>query len=332
MVQSYKFTKNFHDFNRPHEKRSVERKVLLEALAAQTPKGTIRLNSQVINIKKSKTSPIFTDLELQDGSTYSAKVVVGFDGVNSIVGSWLGLEKPTKIGQLETRGMAEFPNGHNFSNLFRMFYGKKIAIAIAPMTPTKVFWLVVWTDSSEGWRNTTPEQIKQEALQLTKDFQVPELQLCINNTALEHFTKNTLRHRINVKPTCETQVVGNVTVCGDASHPTSPALAHGGCMALEDGIILARKLHQALKSKESKISKVPEHERIHEALLDFHRERHPRTSALTRKAARVGASVNADTSIKCFFRDWFFIPRGVHTGNYMEDALFDVGKLPIDEP
>jgi hypothetical protein len=74
MVQSYKFTKNFHDFNRPHEKRSVERKVLLEALAAQTPKGTIRLNSQVINIKKSKTSPIFTDLELQDGSTYSAKV------------------------------------------------------------------------------------------------------------------------------------------------------------------------------------------------------------------------------------------------------------------
>jgi 2-polyprenyl-6-methoxyphenol hydroxylase-like FAD-dependent oxidoreductase len=51
-----------------------------------------------------------------------------------------------------------------------------------------------------------------------------------------------------VKPTCETQVVGNVTVCGDdASHPTSPTLAHGGCMALEDAIILARKLRQALK-------------------------------------------------------------------------------------
>jgi hypothetical protein len=46
--------------------------------------------------------------------------------------------------------MAEFPNGHDFSNLFRMFYGKKIAIGINPMTPTKVFWLVVWTDWSEG--------------------------------------------------------------------------------------------------------------------------------------------------------------------------------------
>jgi salicylate hydroxylase len=60
-------------------------------------------------------------------------------------------------------------------------------------------------------------------------------------------------------------VVGNVTICGDASHPTSPAFAHGGCMALEDGIVLARKLHQALKSKESKIYKVLEHEQIHEA-------------------------------------------------------------------
>jgi 2-polyprenyl-6-methoxyphenol hydroxylase-like FAD-dependent oxidoreductase len=316
----------------PHEMRCVERKVLLDALAAQIPKGTIRLNSRVTSIKKSETSPNYTDLELQDGSTYSAKVVVGFDGVNSIVGSWLGLKKPNSVGQLEIRGMAEFPNAHNFSNLFRIFYGKQIVIGFNSMTPTKVFWLVVWTDWSEGWRNTTPEQIKQEALERAKDFQVPELELCINNTALEHFTKNTIRHRINEKPTCETQVVGNVTVCGDASHPTTPNLGQGGCMALEDGIILARKLHQTLKSKESQTSNVPEHERIHQTLLDFHRERYPRTNALARKAAMVGSSVNADTFIKRFLRDWFFIPRGVHGGNYMEDTLFDVGKLPIDKP
>jgi len=76
--------------------------------------------------------------------------VVGFDGVNSIVGSWLGLKKPNSVGQLEIRGMAEFPNAHNFSNLFRIFYGKQIVIGFNSMTPTKVFWLVVWTDWSEG--------------------------------------------------------------------------------------------------------------------------------------------------------------------------------------
>lgn len=60
--------------------------------------------------------------------------------------------------------------------------------------------------------------------------------------------------------------------------------------------------------------------------------KHPRTNTLTRKATMIRASMNADTSIKCFFQDWFSIPRHVHMGNYMEDVLFDVRKLPIVEP
>jgi hypothetical protein len=54
--------------------RIIERKALMEALAGQLPQGTIRLNSQVTSLKKSQTSPNVTDLELKDGSTYSAKV------------------------------------------------------------------------------------------------------------------------------------------------------------------------------------------------------------------------------------------------------------------
>jgi len=52
----------------------MERKVLLEAIAGQVPQGTIRLNSRVTNIKKSETSQNVTNLKLEDGSTYSAKV------------------------------------------------------------------------------------------------------------------------------------------------------------------------------------------------------------------------------------------------------------------
>jgi hypothetical protein len=76
--------------------------------------------------------------------------VVGFDGVNSIIESWLGLEKPKSIGQVEVRGMAKFDNGYNFPNLFRLFLGRTVRIAIFPMTTTKVYWFVVWKDSSEG--------------------------------------------------------------------------------------------------------------------------------------------------------------------------------------
>jgi 2-polyprenyl-6-methoxyphenol hydroxylase-like FAD-dependent oxidoreductase len=192
--------------------------------------------------------------------------------------------------------------------------------------------LVLMPFVSLGWRNITPEQIKQEALQVTKDFRVPEIELCVNNTSLEHLTKNTIRHRVNTKPTWETQVVGNVTVCGDASHPMTPNLGQGGCMAMEDAIILARKLHQALKSKESQNSNLLQSDHIHQALLDFHQERYKRTYALTQRAAMIGARWETESAIQSFFRDWVFLPLGVHMGNFMEHTLFDVGKLPIEEP
>jgi hypothetical protein len=80
-----KVHKNIHGFDRPHEMRSVERKVLLEAIAGQVPQGTSRLNSRVTNIKKSETSPNVTNLELQDGSTYSAKVWLTLNALQSNV-------------------------------------------------------------------------------------------------------------------------------------------------------------------------------------------------------------------------------------------------------
>ena len=61
-------------WNRPHDLRAVERSVVLEALARELPEGTIRFNSRVSGIKKTESKTGITTVELQDGSTYSAKV------------------------------------------------------------------------------------------------------------------------------------------------------------------------------------------------------------------------------------------------------------------
>lgn len=172
----------------------------------------------------------------------------------------------------------------------------------------------------------TPEEVKQEALKLTKVFQTPSPHLCINNTPLEHFTKNTLRQRLNTRPS-DSQVTGNVTVAGDASHPSSPDLGQGGCMALEDGIILTRKLHQALVLEKKSVSQEDhssdakstcESERIHKALLDFHAERHGRTFALTKRAAMARQGLKSPNSAA----------QVLHSPDFLSHTLFDVGKLP----
>ena len=54
--------------------RAVDRRFLVEALARELPEGTIQYNSRVSGIKKSESRTGITDVKLQDGSTYSAKV------------------------------------------------------------------------------------------------------------------------------------------------------------------------------------------------------------------------------------------------------------------
>jgi 2-polyprenyl-6-methoxyphenol hydroxylase-like FAD-dependent oxidoreductase len=39
--------------------------------------------------------------------------------------------------------------------------------------------------------------------------------------------------------------IGRVTLLGDAAHPCTPNLGQGGCMALEDALVLARCLGEA---------------------------------------------------------------------------------------
>ena len=77
--------------------------------------------------------------------------MVGFDGTSSIIGSWIGLEKPKAIGEVETRGMAIFPDGHDFGDVWRTYGRPGVRTALAPMTSTTVFWFVAFNyDLSEG--------------------------------------------------------------------------------------------------------------------------------------------------------------------------------------
>lgn len=66
---------------------------------------------------------------------------------------------------------------------------------------------------------------------------------------------------------------GRVTLLGDAAHPTLPMLAQGGCMAIEDGLILARCLDA--------------YNDVTVALERYEALRHERTTRLVRGAAEM---------------------------------------------
>jgi len=62
--------------------------------------------------------------------------------------------------------------------------------------------------------------------------------------------------------------VGRMTLLGDAIHPTTPNLGQGGCLSMEDAIVLARCFEKYGASED--------------ALRNYERLRYRRTAALTR--------------------------------------------------
>ena len=77
--------------------------------------------------------------------------MVAFDGANSMTGAWMGLEMPNAVGEFCIRGMAVFPDGHSFREVWPLYLGTGIRMAMVPMTSTKVYYFIIWAGcESEG--------------------------------------------------------------------------------------------------------------------------------------------------------------------------------------
>lgn len=173
----------------------------------------------------------------------------------------------------------------------------------------------------------TPEELKEEALQIiNSSFSTTDMPTVVTNTPTENLSKSTLRDRFNTNP--ESLVTGTVTVAGDAAHPTTPFMGQGGCMALEDSVVLTQKLYSALRNPDSRVPE-HEHELIHQALVEFQMERHERTNFITTRSHRTGALMQQRWSVVSFLRDWFLIPWLINKKDFLTHTLYDVGKLPV---
>ncbi|KAL6275140.1 hypothetical protein ACE6H2_018741 [Prunus campanulata] len=122
-----------------HEVRCVKRNFLLEALANELPSGTpsIRFSSKVVSIDE---SGYFNVVHLADGTILKAKVLVGRDGLNSVVAKWLGFKQPEFTGRSAIRGRADFKTPHGFDPIFMQFFGNGVRSGVIPGDDKTVYW------------------------------------------------------------------------------------------------------------------------------------------------------------------------------------------------
>ncbi|KAL5995711.1 hypothetical protein ACLOJK_025779 [Asimina triloba] len=246
------------------EVRCVRRSNLFDVLAKELPPGTIRLNSKVVSIEEEENLKI---LHLADGLTLKSKILIGCDGVNSVVAKWLGLPKPAFAGRSAARGLAEFPEGHGLKGM-----------------------------------EESPVEIKQFVLSRLQGAPQQLLEI-IEQTGLESIISSPLRFRFPWDVLWGDICKDNVCVVGDAFHPMTPDLAQGACSALEDSITLARCIGESLLGKPRKGNEEDEQSRIKRALESYAKQRRWRGFELVTTAYLLGLIQQSSGVFMNFLRD-----------------------------
>ncbi|XP_031381631.1 monooxygenase 3-like isoform X2 [Punica granatum] len=305
------------------EMRCVQRKNLLVALERELPKGTIRFSSKVVSVEESGQLKL---IHLADGSVLKAKVLIGCDGVNSAVAKWLGLKSPAFSGRAAIRGFVNYNRAHGLEPMFTQCFGKGVRFGMVPYDDTSAYWFFTWSPSPQE-KDIAEDPMKMKQFLLSKLGNVPDqVREVYERTELENMIMSPLRYRHPWELALGNISKGNVCVAGDAFHPMTPDLAQGGCSALEDGVILARCLGQALKNNDNgKLSMEQERKRIETGLKNYDRERRWRGVKLISAAFMVGYIQQGNGKVLTFLRDR--VLAAFLAERLVDFASFDCGKL-----
>lgn len=180
------------------------------------------------------------NLLFDNGKIQVFDAVIGADGVHSKVRNCIINDgEPIFRGYNVWRGVVKtsFDIGYASET-----FGKGQRFGIVPIKDGAYGW---WATCNEAFmQDDKPETTKEKLNRLFGDWHYPVAEL-INKT--EHILKNSLTDRKPKKGWTK----GNVTLIGDAAHPTTPNLGQGGCMAIEGAYILAKSINKYGLSKKA---------------------------------------------------------------------------------
>lgn len=159
--------------------------------------------------------------------------------------------------------------------------------------------------------------MRQEAEALLKDWP-SELLSTVKSTPDDTIIRTPLVDRWLWPGITPPGSLGNVVLVGDAWHPMTPNLGQGACCALEDAVVLAKKLAEAIKLKNTTVE---------EAFRAYGDDRWPRIFPLTVRANLVGALLQLQNPVVCSLRNNVIVPKLVRLGPILEHTNFDFEPL-----
>ncbi|CCH74956.1 conserved exported hypothetical protein [Nostocoides australiense Ben110] len=245
---------------------------LYRRLQSALPDGALRVNARVESVEQDESAVRIT---MADGEVHEVDVLVGADGIDSLVRRTLWGDSPKREHDLHIFGGFTFDapvsaqEGLCVVSHNRTIQGSWTSILHEGRRGYQ--WWVL--GAHDGTAEITGDW-KTEAVRMGAGFAAPLPEL-IAATAPSDVQRWVIRDRLPLTQWSS----GRVTLVGDAAHPTSPYAAYGAGMAIEDGYFLGRRLAGV---------DLRDYQAVRMALQDFEEPRRGHTAFQSTLAYRLG--------------------------------------------
>jgi len=274
------------DYGSPH--LNFHRARLHQVLLDQLPLDTVRLGHRLTDLTWDGEGPV--RLEFEGAETFEADVVIGADGMRSVVRGRVAqalapddqtphLSVPRYSGYVAYRGIAPAEAVSSLSpDTMYLWTGTTGRLLCYPIDCGRSFTTVVLESEPEGapesWSASGSTEQLTAALSAYGD---------VAATQLNASTEQIRRWALYDRDPLDMWTSGPVTLLGDAAHPMLPHRGQGASQAFEDAVALSHCLAQAdhdAKGLRAALVRYEEIRRPHTAVIQ--------TGARGRGSLRIG--------------------------------------------
>jgi 2-polyprenyl-6-methoxyphenol hydroxylase-like FAD-dependent oxidoreductase len=235
------------------------------ALERHLPAGALTLARAVTGYEERADGVTVT---LDDGSTTTADLLVGSDGLHSKVRAQLLGDSPTRYsGYTSWRGVCPLEGLEGVGSVMSESWGPGLRFGMLPIGFGELYWFA--TANAPAGEADAPQPAELLSRFAAWHDPIPRV---LKTTPPERILRTDIADRAPVTRWTSSRVA----LLGDAAHPMTPNMGQGACQAIEDAVVLAREVGAAAGD-------------VTGALRRYEARRVPRANEVVARSRSIGA-------------------------------------------